>query len=259
MTTALNIVLNAFRDGNLVPLDSTTGIPVVNDGEKAEGLSLLNRYIDSLYGLELGEFNFDWPIPPTIQSPVPARFPIHPKSELLASNVYPYPPGNVRILLNLVADTTIYMPQSPDNGARYQFINIGPASTFILTVIGNTRLVKGVQSFTGTATELNGQRLLYRSDLGDWTLIDTLLEASESPLAAVYDDLLSIGTFQRLAPRYGRSLSPELIDTRNRLMKRLKAEFRQKVQMPSANPNPFFLPSSDINRNGATQFGGRLF
>lgn len=258
MTKGLQLVQRSFREGNLVPLNATTGIPVVTDGQAAEGLTILNSYIDSLYGLELGEFNFDWPVPPSQKSPTPARFPIFPRSEDLASNVFPFPPGNVRIILNLVADTTIFMPQAPDNGARYQFINIGDASTFSLTVIGNTRLVKGVAQFTDTPGNLNGQRLLYRSDLADWTQIITLLDTTESPLPAEYDRLLQIGTFQGLAPRFGRSMSPELIADHKRLLKRLKAEYRQKVPEPSANPNPFFLPASDITRNGF-RFGSRLF
>ncbi len=258
MTKALTLVQNAYREGNLVPINVTTGVPIVNDGQAAEGLSILNNYVDSLYGLELGEFNFDWPVPPRQQSPVPARFPLLPQNEDLQSNVFPFPPGNVRIILDLTADTTIFMPQSPDNGARYQFINIGDATTFNLTVVGNTRLVKGVASFTDTPGNLNGQRLLYRSDLADWVLITTLLDASESPLPSLYDRLLQIGTFQGLAPRFGRSMSPELADDKKRLLKRLKAEFRQKVPEPSASPNPFFLPASDINRNGF-RFGSRLF
>lgn len=258
MTTGLELVQRAFREGNLVPLDSTTGLPVVNSAQAAEGLTILNSYVDSLYGFELGEFDFDWPVPPTIVAPVAARFPLRPQRSLTPANVWPYPPGNVRILLNLVEDTTIYMPQRPDNGARFVFINIGDPSTYNLTVVGNTRLVKGVAEFTDTPGNISGQRLLYRSDLGDWTQITTLLDATPSPLPAAYDRLLQIGTFQGLAPRFGRSMSPELIDDQKRLMKRLKADFRQTVLMPSAAPNPFLLPASDIN--GANRsFGGDLF
>ena len=258
MTTGLELVQRAFREGNLAPLNSTTGIPIVTDGQLAEGLTILNGYIDSLYGKEIGEFSFDWPVPPSQQSTTPARFPLFPKSEDLASNVFPFPPGNVRIILNLVSDTTIFMPQSPDNGARCQFINIGDATSFNLTVVGNTRLVKGVSELTDTPGNLNGQRLLYRSDLADWTQIITLLNTTESPLPSEYDRLLQIGTFQGLASRVGRSMSPELIATQLGLMKRLKAEYRQKVPEPSASPNPFLLPASDINRNGF-RFGGSLF
>lgn len=257
MTTAKDLVFAAYREGNLVSINSETGIANVNAGQLVEGLALLNKYLDSLYGFELGEFNFDWPVPPSQKSPVPARYPINPKNEDLKSNVWPYPPGNVRILLNLVSDTTIYMPQAPDNGARYQFINIGDPTTFKLTVVGNTRLIKGQPEITETPGDLNGQRLLYRSDLGDWTLFTTLTETSESPLPFLYDDLLSIGTFQRLAPRQGRSMQVESIDTHKRLLKRLKAEFRQSVPIPSADPNPFFLPSSDINRSSWSD--GRSF
>ncbi len=256
MGTASEIVLDAFRVGNLVPLDATTGIPVVAPVQEAEGLKLLNKYIDSLYGLELGEFNFDWPVPPTNTSPVPARYPLFPRSDALKTNVWPYPPGNVRLLLNLVADTTIYLPQSPDDGARIEVINIGDGTTYNLTIEGSTRLVEGAASVTDTPANFNTRRYLYRADLGDWTVISTLISTSASPLPELYDDLLSIGTFQRLAPRYGRSMAPETVDEKARLMRRLKTQYRQTVLMPSQKPQPFFLPSSDINRTSFGNFGG---
>tara|TARA_R110000772_G_scaffold2839_1_gene10302 strand:+ start:11284 stop:12078 length:795 start_codon:yes stop_codon:yes gene_type:complete len=255
MTTALTLVLNSFREGNLVPLDATTGLPVVNQAQINEGLTILNGYVDSLYGMELGEFNFDWAVPPILISPVAANYPNFPVNNQLPSQVWPYPPGNVRILMNLQEDTTIYLAQSPDNGARVQFINIGDPTTYSLTVVGNTRLVKGVATITETPGDLSGQRLLYRSDLASWHQIAVMLETDESPLPLAYDQLLQIGTFQGLAPRYGRSMSPELIETQRRLMKRMKTDFKQKVVMPSAKPNPFQFPASDIN-NGQLLIGG---
>ena len=40
MTTGLELVQRAFREGNLVPLDATTGIPVVNDGQTGSAVDV---------------------------------------------------------------------------------------------------------------------------------------------------------------------------------------------------------------------------
>lgn len=256
MQTASEIVKQAFREGNIVPLDATTGEPVTTDGQDAEGLAILNRFIDSLYGLELGEYAFDWPVPPELTSPVPARFPINPKNENVATNVWPYPPGNVRIITKLTADTTLYLPQSPDDGARIELINIGGATGFSLTLDANGRLVRGALTSTDTDVLWSGIRLLYRADLSDWIAIADLTGTDVSLLPSIYDDLLSVGTFIRLAPRYGKSVTPELESTYSRMLKRLKTQYRQRVPMPSQKPQPFPTPA---NQRRGFQNSGRLF
>lgn len=244
MLTASEIVKEAFREGNLVPLDAETGIPVTTPGQDAEGLKILNRFIGSLYGMELGEFAQDWTVPPSQTSPVPARFPIRPKSEALPSDVWPYPPGNVRVITKLVADTTLYLPQSPDDGARIELVNVGGVTGFSLTFDANGRLVRGAETSTDTDDAWNGVKLLYRADLSDWTAIVDLTADVVSPLPSVYDDLLSLGTFIRLAPRYGSNVTPEHQNTYSRLMKRIKTQYRQVVPMPSQKPQPFSTPAS---------------
>ncbi len=248
--TASETVKEAYREGNLVPLDATTGIPVTTTGQDTEGLALLNRFISSLLGFELGEFAMDWPVPPSQTSPVPARFPILPKGTQLKSDQWPYPPANVQVITNLNADTTIYLTQDPEDGARVQLSNIGDADTYNLTIDGNGRLVKGALTVTDTPGNLDGQTLFYRADLSDWQLVSTLTADDVSPFPTLYDDLLSAATFIRLAPRYGRSVSNETAQTFARLMKRLKSQYRQSMPEPSDDPNGFFLPASDMNRRG---------
>ncbi len=254
MKTASEIAEQALREGNLIAL----GQPITA-AQEAEAIDLLNRFIDSLLGFEIGEFAMDWATPPSQTSPVPARYPIRPRSTELPSDVWPYPPGNVRIVLKLVADTTIYMPQDPDDGARFLFINIGDADTHNLTVDGNGRLVKGGATVVDTPGNLNQQLWLYRADLSDWTLVTELSAADTSPLPGFYDDLLIIGTFIRLAARYGRDTSSESAAAFARLMKRLKTQYRQTVPQPSSRPNAFYLPASDQNRNRYGSFGSNLF
>jgi hypothetical protein len=244
MLTASEIVKEAFREGNLVPLDATTGIPVTTPGQDAEGLKILNRYIDSLYGLELGEFAQDWTVPPSQTSPTPARYPIRPQSEALPSDVWPYPPGNVRVITKLVADTTLYLPQSPDDGARIELVNVGGVTGFNLTLDANGRLVEALETSTDTDDAWNGVKLLYRADLSDWIAVVDLTADATSPLPSIYDDLLSIAVFIRLAPRYGSNITPEHQATYARLLKRLKTQYRQTVPMPSQKPQPFGTPAS---------------
>lgn len=254
MTTASALVTQAYREGNLIGLTAT-----ITDAQATEGLTLLNDYLDSLLGFELGEFNFDWPTPPTTTSPVPARFPVFPLGRDLPSNVWPYPPLNVRILMTLTVDTTIYLQQDPGDGARIMLINLDSTSAFSLTIEGNGRLIKGASSITELATELDGQLLLYRADLGGWQLTTTLETTTESPLPTVYDRLLALGTFIFLAPRYGKELTQTQNLSYRRLLKRLKAQYRQVVLEPSADPQPFFLPSADRERGAFTDTEGSLF
>lgn len=258
MTTASEIVKNAYREGNLVPLDATTGTPVTTPGQDAEGLALLNRFIFSLLGFELGEFSLDWPVPPSQTSDVPARYPILPKGTQLRSDQWPYPPANVQVITKLVESTTIFLTQDPEDGARVQFSNIGDPDTFNLTIDANGRLVKGALVSVETPGELDGQILFYRADLSDWQLVTTLTADDDSPFPFVYDDLLEVATFIRLAPRYGRSVSTESAATFKRLMTRMKTQYRQKMPQPSSEPNGFFLPASDSQRHGVNIGDGFL-
>ena len=254
MTAASALVTQVYREGNLVGLTAA-----ITTEQATEGLNLLNDYLDSLLGFELGEFNFDWPVPPATTSPTPARFPLFPLGRDLPSNVFRFPPSNVRILMSLTADTTIFLPQDPNDGARILLINLVSTSTFSLTIQGNGRLVKSAASITELATALNGQTLLYRADLGGWQLITTLVAATESPLPKLYDRLLVLGTFIFLAPRYGKELPPTQNLSYRRLLKRLKAQYRQVVPEPSADPQPFFLPSADRERRALSDTDGSLF
>ena len=254
MTTASELVTQAYREGNTIGL---TASPTTE--QLAEGLTLLNDYLDSLLGFELGEFNFDWPTPPATTSPVPARYPLLPLQRNLASDVWPYPPSNVRVLMTLTNDTQIYLPQDPDDGARLRLINLDASSTFSLTLNGNGRLVQGATTSTGLATALNETNLFYRADLGDWQLTTTLVAATESPLPTLYDRLLALGTWQYLAPRYGKELKPTQMMSFKRLLKRLKSQYRQVVLEPSQNPQPFSVPAADRDKSIWSDSEGSLF
>lgn len=244
MTTASELVKQAYRELNLV----AANISLTADQE-SEGLTLLNRYLDSLLGFELGELLFDWTVPPSTTSPVPARFPQYPTPRNLPSDVWPYPPLNVRLLLKLVDDTTIYLQQDPSDGARMLFVDLGNDTTNNLTVDANGRLVKGAETLTDTPSNLNQQKLFYRADLGNWQLITELALTDNSPLPSKFDDVLALGTAMRLAPRHGKSLTAEAVAAHRRLLRIMKSQYRQEVPMPSKNPQPFLRPTPDRTRS----------
>lgn len=252
MITAKQIIKNGFRELNLLSVKEA-----VVPGQEAEALELLNTFLNSLYGVELGEFSLDWPVPPSTTAPVLSNFPQRPVNKNLPADVWPFPPGNVRLLLNLKADTKIFLPQAPDDGARIQIVNIGPATTFKLTLDGNGRLVDGGTTFTDLPSALTGVNLLYRADLGDWIDVKNMVLTDFSPLPAVYDDLLAIGVAIRLGPRYGRAVSKESAGRFLQLVKRLKAQYRQFVPQPNDPNQPFISPANVTS--GASDGGSSLF
>jgi len=239
MTKASEIVVRAFREINLKAIGKPLTAP-----EAAEGLTLLNSYLSSLFSLEIGEPNFSWPVAPATTSPTPARFPLFPAVEDLPDDVFPFPPSNVNILITLAQDTTIFLNQDPEDGAQMRFINLMGATTLKLIVDGNGRFVKGVPILSQTADTIDKTRLFYRADLGDWTEIIKLTDDTESPLQEEYDTLLSIGTAARLAAAFGRTLSGEQVAERKRLLTKLKTQYKQKTPSP-ASPQPFSKPASD--------------
>lgn len=255
MIPASEIVKNGFRELNLLSVNEA-----VVPAQETEALELLNSFLDSLFGVELGEFSMDWPVPPSTTSPTLANFPQAPRDKSLPDNVWPFPRSNVRLLLRLKEDTTIFLPQAPDDGARIQIVNVGEATAFKLTLDANGRLVKGADTTTDTPAILNGTNLLYRADVGDWKVVKTMLAADISPLPQVYDDLLAIGLAIRLGPRFGKAISQESAVRFTQLMKRLKAQYRQFVPSIIDPHQPFLSPAS--SRHGTSSGGvngSRLF
>lgn len=252
MTLASDLIKASYREGNLIPLDTA-----LTPAQEVEALGILNNFIDSLLGFELGEFAFDWPVPPSSTSGIDARFPLFPQGRELPSDVFLNPPPNVRIILNLAADTTLFLQQDPDDGARMLFVNIDATSVFKLTVDGNGRLTKGTKTVTELSTALDKQLWLYRADLANWTLVSTLELADESPLPSLYDDLLTTGTMIRLAPRFGRPIPSETAATFKRLLKRMKTQYRQSVPVPTSSTALFNSPA--FEGRGVDISGGDLF
>lgn len=237
MTTALVIIKAAYREGNLIPVGST---PSAN--EQAEALDVLNRIRSSVYGEELGENLFDWPVPiPQRTAPVAANWPQWPfPPELMSGaetqSLAPYLPKNARVVFGGVV-TTAYFPEQPDDGSRVAVVQgsgagDGGAVGAVLTLNGNGRTIQGAntQTFTFASPAAAPKQWMYRADLGDWTLVADLATVGDDiAFPSDLDDLWVSMLAIRLAPRYGNATAQETAATYTRMMKKLKAKYRQAI------------------------------
>ena len=236
MTTATTIVTRAYRAGNIIAAGVTP-----STAQQNEALDILNANISATLGYELGEQLSDWPVPtPQRTAPVAANYPQLPYPETQdaliignplssdpTSNVYPYPPKNSRIIFGGVA-ATVYFPEAPDNGTRMAIAQGSGAgdSGAVLTLNGNGRTIEG--SNTKTYTDpVTAREWVYRSDLGDWKAVTTLLISDDLPFGSDIDDLWITQAAIRLCPNYSRVASAELQAAFKFALARAKTRFKQ--------------------------------
>lgn len=249
MTLASTIVQSAYREGNLIPMgkDPTAA-------QLAEGLAKLNRLLAGLFGNEVGEPLTEWPLPPPQRTaPVAARYPLGPASSDLPSNVWPYPPGNVRLMCSIAVATRLYFQNAPNDGARVNLVNLSMSAT--LTLDGNGRLIESIPGVSAATRVLTAPIVLstdwfYRSDLGTWVVLTTLLSTDSLPFPSNFDDYFVAELHIRMCPSFGRTATNETTETRNRNLSKLKARYRQPT---AALGNADDAPSTQ--RGGAGDFG----
>lgn len=230
MTTALVLVTAAYREANIIAMGDT---PTAD--EQTEGLARLNGFLSSLFSYDVGGTQLsDWPTPPAETSPVFARYPRLPQKESLPSDVWPYPPQNVRLLASITTATTVYFPSAPSAGARMALANVGSTAAITLTLNGNGRKIGSAATFAVVPASMTAPlEWFYRDDLATWQPLASLAIGDESPLPATFDDLLIIGTAARLVTRHGRTLSAESTALFQDQMSKVRARYQTEQQMPS--------------------------
>lgn len=235
MTTALSLITDAYREGNLIQVGSA---PTAS--EQTEALGALNRIVASVFGEEMGEPLADWLIPvPQRTAPVAANYPQWPTqlelgSPLSLNNWAPYPPKNSRLIFG-GRTQTLYFPEAPDDGSRMAVVQGSGAGDSgvigaVLTLNGNGRTIQAAntQTFVFAAPAAAPKAWLYRADLGDWVLVADMATTADSIVfPSDLDDLWITMLAIRLAPRYGKVISDSTSATYTRMNKRLKAKYRQ--------------------------------
>lgn len=196
MTTALSIISDAYRESNITPAGTT-----LNATMEAEGFGRLLTLIASALGDDVGSPLSDWPIGNENYQDSMSGW---------SSSQWAYPRANVRLVLNLGAADTVYMPFQPEDGARVGLVDSGGnLATYPLTLSGNGRSIEDAASITVDSDGL-AREWFFRADLGGWVRVTDLADtAAEMPFPKEFDDYWIIRLAMRLNPRFGRSLSDE--------------------------------------------------
>lgn len=246
MTTIAEIITDAYRDNNLIAV----GKQPTTD-EQTEGLRRLNAFFRSIFGLELGVELRDWTTPPSRTEPIPARYSRKPLDTDLPSDVWPYPPNNSRLLLNIATATTIYFPSKPQDGSRMSLVDVASSAT--LTIDANGRKIEGALTKAVGAPLTEPLEWFYRADLSEWVSIKDLIVTDESPLPDDFDDFLILALSTRLSARVGKTASIARADLK-RMTRKLKTRYRQAKEPTLASD----LRIGTLSANGNYYTGGDL-
>ena len=148
-------------------------------------------------------------------------------------------PANTRIVWGGTADTTIYLPEYPGDGARLALASVGATAT--LTLNANGRLIEGATTKTIPTTTTGGE-WFYRADTANWVALAPLALDSDSPLPATFDRLLVTGTAIALTALDEIKVSSGTMFTYERLLKLCKHRYAQRANTTYGGQN---LPQTD--------------
>lgn len=236
MTTAIKLIQAAYREGNLI----AAGKQPTTD-EQSEALDGLNRFVNGIFGYEMGENLADWQYPaPQRTAPVAANYPQLPRPDYVGPlyNTYwaPFPPRNSRVVWGAVTGT-MYFSDKPEPGSRMAVVEGSGAGDSgapgqLLTIDGNGRTIQDpadmvLKNQVVLTSPVASNQWLYRDDLGQWMLCNDMELETDCPFPKEFDDFFICALAKRLAPRYGKITAAETIETARVTLSRLKARYRQ--------------------------------
>jgi hypothetical protein len=234
MSTAGDIILRAFREGQITPLVSTP-----SSSEQAEALPLLNsvflRTLGTKAGTELRDLN------------IGGQFD---RSQLVSQWV----PQNARLVCNLGTGTTLKLDPCPYEGQR---VAVADASanfaTHNLVLDGNGRQIEAAATKTLNASGSDLQ-WLYRADIANWTLITLLTLIDAMPFPEEFDDYFTIKLAMRLFPRNGIRLAQESAAMLSEAERAMKARYRKPRRVQELDTLPRHGGLTQPYGNGSTPF-----
>lgn len=215
MTLVQDIIDRGYREGNLIPAGQSA-----DDTQRTEGLNVLNGFLRSLFGFELGQWLRD------VTIPYPGEHHRHHSHTFGADEDF-Y--ANVRFLSKITSAKTVKLDPHPEDGAQIAYASVG--ATANLTIDAQDRLIE-----SSTALELtpldSPRHWFYRADIGTWVLVQTLALTDEQPFPPEFDDFLISAVSKRLQPRHSKELAPGTEEIFKEGMKILRARFNQSPNIP---------------------------
>lgn len=239
MTLVSDIIRDAYRESNLIAVNASP-----TTAEVDEGLRLLNRIIDSVYGFEAGE-DYHEIIIGRNDIERPSGFPWYSQ---VPDTVDWFVPDNARLILNLTSPQDLYLTPTPQDGTRFSFIDVsGNLSSNNVVIYGNGRLIEGQDSVTVSVDGAN-QEYFYRADLGNWVRVSPLVESDDFPFPGKFEDLFVILLSMRINPRHGAEVDPQSGAELSRLLRSFKAKYRQSQEVGS---EPALVWTPGVKRRGS--------
>lgn len=219
MTLTSQIITDAYRQSNLLPLGDSPSLAQQN-----EGLRYLNRIVKSVFGNEAGDAFEVFPI---------GRKNIQKPSGYPWWNTVPdddwFVPKNTRVMLNLEEPVSLYLHPDPDDGSRFALIDSAKnLATYNCTIEGNGRLIENAFN---VVLNTNGEdkEWFYRADLGNWLLYSPLTSNVEFPFPEEFDDYFVTLLAIRLNPSYGQGLDEQSKYIFDRSLRQLRARYTQNI------------------------------
>jgi hypothetical protein len=224
MTLVSDIILDAFRESNLISITATP-----TTAEQTEALRLLNRVVLASIGDDAGEQLDILPIGRNnISRPVG-----YPYYDQVPFQTDWFVPPNTRLMLNLSTPQTVYLNPSPTDGERFGFVDKSAnLNTNPLTVVGNGMTIDGLLSEVFNVASAK-MEFVYREDTGNWAVLTPLTLASDMPFPADYDDVFIIELAMRLNPRNATDVDPQSLQAYRKALRGFKAKYRQHRQVGS--------------------------
>lgn len=220
MTTVRQLITDAMRESAII------SVGAVPDAEEfTESLRRFQSHFATLLGTEIGDPLTD------------VNFGVRSASSNATAQYYDneshisqtYLPANSRVIFNLTAPQTVYLPPNPRDGMRVAVVDAsGNFATYPLTIQGNGRHLDNALSYTVSTNHATNE-WFYRGDIGRWQQVVAFTADDESPLPAIFDDYLIITLALRLNPRYNAETRQETVMELTRMRKMLRARYRQDV------------------------------
>ena len=253
MTTAGEIVRRAFRENNLLGTDKSP-----TPTQEAEACRRLSAFVESMINTEVARYLHNWTMPNFTTSPVKARQPLYPRNIDIPSDKWPYPPANVRLIIKLESNRTVYFQQLPTDGAQMALVNLGPPfGTHSLRLDGNGYMIEGAPvldlnsdpQYTGSPL-----RWMFRADLGSWERLTFPFEpTTEMPFPTEFDDFFTAALAVRISPLYGKETSAVTQAVAANGIEMIRARYYQDT--PDANLSEPFVFNSFTSFGGPENYG----
>lgn len=222
MTTLRQIIIDAFRQSNLVAAGETP-----EASEFDEALRKLTSFISGVYGYEIGE-----PLKPLNFGSKNLTNPFGRREDLESFIKNSYVPSNVRLMVHNENAAILYLDPSPEDGALFGLIDVANnLQVSPITLNGNGRNIEGFSSTTLATNGVN-KEWFYRADLGNWLPITDLEANSLMPFPEEFDEYFTMSLAMRLNPAYGIQTNPETMSILNRALSRLRTKYRQRNNTP---------------------------